>query len=66
MSTYVPLIKPPRAAVIVHDDVWSTEAHAPTVDVIEDAGTPHDTGLLDAAGVPLYRMPTREPIGFKL
>jgi hypothetical protein len=34
--------------------------------VHEDEPTPIDTGLLDVNGVKIYRVPTRQPIGFKL
>ena len=60
MSTYIPLIKPPRA--------WVSSTHTPemlptmTVHVAPDA--PEATGLYDANGTPLYRTQHRNPIGF--
>lgn len=47
---------------------WSSDTHTPedrpscTVYEAEDA--PIDTGLLDANGTPLYRLPERRRIGF--
>lgn len=61
MSTYIALAKPPRA--------WVSATHQPevrpSIEVQVQSAEPQDTGLLDVAGVPLYRLPTREPIGFK-
>lgn len=51
---------PPRA--------WSSESHTPedrpTCQVFEREDAPIKTGLLNAEGVPLFRMPVRGPLGF--
>ena len=60
-ARYIALAKPPRA--------WVSSTHTPemlpTTTVYVPDETPRDTGLVTAEGVPLYRLPTREPIGFK-
>jgi hypothetical protein len=58
---YLAMTKPPRPVAW-----WDDYDTAPrSMTVVEAADQPHDTGLLDAAGVPLYRVADREPIGFK-
>jgi hypothetical protein len=42
---------------------WNASATADFV-IVED--TPTKTGLLDATGTPLYRLPLKEPAGFAL
>ena len=37
-----------------------------TITVYEEAPEAVDTGLLDASGAKLYRVPYRAPIGFKV
>ncbi len=37
----------------------------PTITVWEESEGAVNTGLLDAQGRPLYRYPSREPIGFR-
>jgi hypothetical protein len=59
---YVALSAPPRA--------WDSETHSwaerPTCQVVEADPTPQATGLLDASGTPLYRLPNRVPMGFQV
>lgn len=50
---------------------WQSESEygwqdRPSLTVFEDDSQPMNTGLLDAAGAPLYRVRDREPIGFSL
>lgn len=59
---YVPMPKAPARA-------WTSMeidyGDRPTMTVYEDAREPQDTGLLDAAGVRLFRVNEPEPIGFR-
>ncbi len=58
---YVALRAPPRA--------WDGDgpmAERPTMTVHEAVSAPEPIGLLDARGVPLYRLEDRNPIGFCL
>lgn len=45
------------------DDGWGER---PSCQVVETCPSPVRTGLLDANGVPLYRVPERVPLGFDL
>jgi len=58
---YLTLLRRPRT-VTVQDDVW-TEPPV-TMQVISDEGQPVDTGLVDQFGTTIYRVPTRERMGF--
>jgi hypothetical protein len=57
---YVASTRPPRA------DDWDgyPDEHR-TMSIIEDTDAPQAPGLLDAAGVPIYRVADRNPIGFR-
>lgn len=48
------------------NDYYETLSSRPSETVLEDDPTPKATGLLDANGVPLYRLPDRIPLGFDL
>lgn len=61
MTRYVAMARRPRAW-ITEDDVVMGDR--PSCVVHETDDEPMDTGLLDAHGVALYRVPTRHPIGF--
>jgi hypothetical protein len=58
---YVAMRRPHRQ-VGYFDDYYPEERLSLQVHVRDDA--PRPTGLLDAAGVPIYRMPEVVPIGF--
>lgn len=58
---YVALTEPPRAWISAHERPETL----PTMTVFVDNDAPVETGLLDAAGVPLYRVQGRKPMGFK-
>lgn len=59
---YVPMPKaPPKAWASMELDYGDR----PTMTVYEDAREPQDTGLLDAAGVRLFRVNDPEPMGFR-
>jgi len=60
VARYIALPKAPKAAW--DDDPLVADVTTRTV-ILEDDG-PVKTGLLDANGTPLYRMPNRIPIGF--
>ena len=50
---------------------WSHEleeemAAPTTITIVEADHEPQETGLLDSHGNPLYRVPKRRPIGFRL
>ena len=62
MIRYISLAKPPRPRA----DWWDDPEHRPhTMNVICEDDTPIDTGLLDSAGVKIYRVPGREKMGFR-
>ena len=61
MQRYVAIARKPRSWW-AEEDEFSSERR--TIDVIEPPHEPIDTGLLDASGVPLYRVNERGPIGF--
>ena len=50
-------------AWIEDDDCWDDAQHMSIEVVTEDAEV-EDTGLFDASGNRLYRMPDRHPLGF--
>jgi hypothetical protein len=50
-------------AVECGDEWW--EPAAAHIDVLVTDDKPEDTGLLDQFGERLYRLPEREPIGFR-
>lgn len=52
-----------RYATKAYDDWYDTDRQS--IDVICENDEPRDTGLLDAQGARLYRMPERHPIGFR-
>jgi hypothetical protein len=56
---YVASTRPPRA------DDWDYPDEHRTMSVIEDEAAPQATGLLDANGVPIYRVADRAPMGFR-
>ena len=55
----------PRKAWV---DDWSgiVQPAQPTITVWEGEPKPAETGLLDSDGTPLYRVMSREPIGFRV
>jgi hypothetical protein len=58
---YVPLARRPATW-----ESWEDEIAEPrvTISVIDESDAPQPTGLVDANGTPLYRIATRERIGF--
>jgi hypothetical protein len=54
-----------RQAPRAWDSATTAWQERPSATVWEQEKTPHATGLLDAAGVPLYRVPETVPMGFK-
>ena len=61
MSRYVPRAIPPR---LWSDDHDGPTTQRPTMTVHEADPAPEPTGLLDAAGVPLYRVRETVRMGF--
>lgn len=59
---YVALLRAPRSADAGDD--WYEPANRPTVTVIETVDDHANTGILDSAGVPIYRLRCRVPMGF--
>ena len=51
-------------AWVEDDDTWPDERERPTITVHEREG-PAWTGLVDASGVPIYRVPSRVPMGYR-
>jgi hypothetical protein len=54
------MIKP--RAVEAGDEWWSEDRC--TVTVYEPDEKPHNTGLVNIDGAPIYRVPARAPMGF--
>jgi hypothetical protein len=59
---YIPLARPPRSDA--SDDVYYEDGPRHTIDVLQAIDAPHDTGLVTADGVPIYRVTQRGPVGF--
>jgi hypothetical protein len=53
------------AAIINLPDPWGVHHAAGGETIIEQDKTPIKTGLVDARGVPLYRVPDSVPFGFQ-
>jgi hypothetical protein len=53
-------------AVITVQDHWGRSHLAGGETVFEEEKKPVNTGLVDANGIPLFRVPEVNPIGFKL
>lgn len=60
MPTYRAMAHPPAGWV---GDEWY-EPERESITVYEPDHAPHRTGLVDANGVPIYRLPERRAIGF--
>jgi hypothetical protein len=63
VNRYIARRTPPRAWT--DDSPWIT-SQRPTLTVHQVDDAPTDTGLLDADGVPLYRVRERVAMGFDL
>jgi hypothetical protein len=61
-----PIGAPVYRAIVTVIDEWGRSQTAGGETVIEQDLAPVNSGLVNAQGVPLYRMPTRDPIGFDL
>lgn len=59
-AVYIALATPPRADA--GDDHYRDAAS--TIDVLVADDAPHNTGLVTAQGVPIYRVTQRGPMGF--
>ena len=60
-AAYIPLARPPRTDA--GDDHYRDGSRS--MDVLVDDDRPHDTGLVTAQGVPIYRVTQRGPVGFR-
>lgn len=48
-----------------NDDYWLDEGNTRSMVVLEEDRSPTKTGLVDARGQDIYRIPARFPIGFQ-
>ena len=60
MSKYVAMTRPPKAG----DDWWDAVPSHDTITVHAEDDRPIKTGIVDAHGVPLYRIRDRIKVGF--
>ena len=61
---YVSMAVPPGRRVRSRWYGPDVEEARPTIQILEDDREPQDTGLLDASGTRIYRVPGRATIGF--
>lgn len=56
----------PKYQAFVYVDDQTGDTRTLSVTVVGDEHVPKNTGLLDAHGTPIYRMPENQPMGYLL